>query len=307
MRLLVLLLVLIIILMGFYYFSDKTTINANVIKDSENKLPGKDSLGSYVCEDGTSLYLPFDLDLNDKSKNLIESKTNSVNLVAGKFSNASYFKLNSNLEIPLNLTEEAITLSFWFKIVKNNSQILDIIYNNKSLLSISYQNKLLINYKSNPIDAALIDDNWHSLVVLINPQENKLNSFLDNVFLGSNYINKDKISMSSLHLGGNNFTGEIDDLIIYNFALENNKISDIYNNGTGKPACVFIPECVDSDGGINQNEKGIVFTKLESKEDYCLLEGDIPKYVNEYYCLGNQIVSKVMDCPKNCFNGACTP
>ena len=302
-RLLVLLLILIILIMGFYYFSDKSTINANVVKYSENKLPGKDSLGSYVCEDGTLLYLPFDSDSNNKSKNLVKSK--SLKLIDGKFLNASYFEIGSNLEIPLNFTLDTMTLSFWFKTEKNNSKILDIKSNNKSLLQVYYQNMLIINYRSNPMTKAFMDEGWHNLIILLNPQENKLDSFLDNLFLGSKYINQDKISMDSLYLGGNNFTGKIDDLIVYDFILENNKILDIYNNGTGKSACLAIPKCVDSDGGITQNEKGIVFTKSESKEDYCLLEGEISKYVNEYYCNGNQIASKVMDCPKNCFNGAC--
>jgi hypothetical protein len=307
-KLLILLLFLILTIMVFYYLSDKYSINANVVRDPENKLPGKDSLGSYVCEDGALLYLPFDSDLNDQSKNLTKSKSEAVSLFEGKFANSSYFSQNSSLEIPLNFTEEIITLSFWLKNLNNSetsTKFLEINSNNNSVLSISYPNKVLISYKINPTIAAFIDNNWHNIIILINSKEGKLDSFLDGSFLGSKHISEGKISATLLKLGEGNFKGNIDDLIIYNFALDHNNILDIYNNGSGKSACMFIPECVDSDEGINQYEKGIVFTKKESKEDYCLLEGETLKYVNEYYCQGNQIVSKVMDCPKNCFNGAC--
>lgn len=291
--------------MGIYFFSNKKPVTGNVIQDGENKLPGRDSLGSYVCESGTLLYLPFDLTIDDESKSSVKSESKSLILYDGKFSNASYFKPNSSLDIPIDSIENAITLSLWVKTEEKNAQILALLSDNNSLISVFYRNGLFINYLGKLVATSRLNKDWQNLVITINPKENRLKVFLDGSFIGWGHVNKENISLHSLYLGGSNFTGQIDDLIIYNTILDDKQILAIYNDGAGKPACISIPECIDSDLGINQNEKGIIFTKSESKEDYCLLEGDKLRYVDEYYCLGNKIASKVMDCPQNCFNGAC--
>jgi hypothetical protein len=70
--------------------------------------------------------------------------------------------------------------------------------------------------------------------------------------------------------------------------------------------------CVDTDGGVEPDVKGVVtytkeyghWTRVETGEDYCLDRGDT---VREYYCLARgTYTSRLRTCASGrCENGAC--
>jgi len=279
-----LILILILIFLTYHPISFQTT--GNVVRDVEKE----QSPGNYICEDSTILYLPFDTDFNDKSNQETHISYHALELGEGKFSNSSIFNKQSTIDIPLTLSDTDVFISLWLKLNKSSSEILTVAGDDN--LSLKYKNGLLASYANNIFLFKPIDNNWHNIIFILNAKEIKV--LIDNQLVGLTSVKSFKFNSIIL---GSNFSGQIDDLFISSskdFKIEGDK-----------PACISIPACIDSDKGINQNEKGITITKDERKEDYCLLEEGSLKYVNEYYCLGSEITSKVMDCGNGCFDGAC--
>lgn len=95
------------------------------------------------------------------------------------------------------------------------------------------------------------------------------------------------------------FNGLIDELRIYNRALNESEIKTL--GGVGNLP-VINQTCIDSDGGIEPLEKGDVTSSIGLKKDSCISN----KEVNEFYCDDNGVVSEIaIQCPDRCENGKC--
>jgi len=287
--LLVLLLALVGIVVFLAYTSD-SNVTGNVILETSGNVTIEKSPNSYICDDSTVIYLPFDSDFNDKSARAINSTANQVSLVPGKFSNSSFFSNVSRMEMPLLLSSDQLFISLWIKASNTSSNVFDIGNKNLSFLSLSYRNGLVLYYLKDIIAFKTVTGEWHHVQIAFSSKEIKV--YLDDDLIGMSAARGDKINSDKLIFS--NFSGFIDDFFI---STTEKAINDT--------ACISLPGCLDSDNGININEKGITITKSERSEDFCLIEDNSLKYVNEYYCLNDAIAYKIMDCPNGCFDGAC--
>lgn len=71
-----------------------------------------------------------------------------------------------------------------------------------------------------------------------------------------------------------------------------------------KPVQPVGPACVDTDGGLNYETKGIVITSTRNLTDYC--DASVSsKYMFEYYCANSSYSVKAYSCTVVCKDGAC--
>ncbi|MFH1055147.1 MAG: hypothetical protein V1744_03510 [Candidatus Altiarchaeota archaeon] len=59
--------------------------------------------------------------------------------------------------------------------------------------------------------------------------------------------------------------------------------------------------CYDTDGGVDEYTTGTASRGAEISADKCRGTASL----TEYYCAGNRVTSKIMDCPKGCVDGRC--
>ncbi|MEW5896213.1 MAG: Kazal-type serine protease inhibitor family protein [Nanoarchaeota archaeon] len=92
---------------------------------------------------------------------------------------------------------------------------------------------------------------------------------------------------------------------VIEYFCEDNNIRSLVSACTTGFSCdegTCVPECTDSDGGVDYNIVGTTTKGSESKSDTC--EGE---KIVEYYCLDNELKSKTAECNPNwvCLSGAC--
>lgn len=153
---------------------------------------------------------------------------------------------------------------------------------------------------------ALVNDGkWHHVVGVRSTKEDKLKIYVDGELVESvtdttigSIANTDSMTVGN---GGNNyvqygFHGEIDDVRIYNKALSDEEVKQIYGN-------VII--CTDSDGGNNLFLKGQTQDSSGNlRTDYCM---DNASDIAEFYCKDDTIYGNYTSCPSgySCSGGAC--
>ena len=237
---------------------------------------------SYVPTNGLVGWWPFNGNANDESGNGNNGVVNGATLTSDRFGNANgsyYFNgANSNfIEIPsspsLNTTNASFTWSFW---IKYNSISSDGWYSNPGIISktqngttcngatliegggrIGAQN--LMNCGTNLINNGVgtiqitADNIWHHVVMTLRNGDST-KTYIDGVFQQSNYVDItfSVYSNTPVRIGRptdpywKSFTGNIDDIAIYNRALSQAEIIQLYT-GTVTPTT---PEDTTSNVGI---------------------------------------------------------
>jgi hypothetical protein len=204
-------------------------------------------------------------DLTDSSgnnKTLINN--GNVSFVSGKIENCATFdgtdKVLKNESISLAGSSE-LSLSFWVK-TSNFSQpgcnIVGIWGNSNNLdtqFEAYYDSSSVVGLiqtpdgggdrgmLSAPSSMSIADGNWHHYV-LIFKDGNKVYGIYDGVKTGVNTYSPTTISNNSAYFGigrtsqsawggANHFDGQIDAVGVWNRALSDAEVAELYNNGTG--------------------------------------------------------------------------
>jgi len=211
----------------------------------------------FTLEDGLVAYYPFDGNADDKSGNGYNgvAKNGAVltHGINGTANNAYHFDGTDDwIDIPnfnTDFTETAFTFNVWFEIdaVKSRQVIFWIRDDQPSIglttgSTIYFQHRMNINvppvpvdeytdYKSNPIAVGV----WYMATYTYNSADNTLRFYLNGKEvgwrkLGSNFI---KSSTNVFRIGlddysSRTFNGTIDEFRIYNRALSEAEIKEIY-------------------------------------------------------------------------------
>lgn len=224
---------------------------------------------SYVPTNGLVGYWPFNGNANDESGNGNNGTVNGATLISdrnGNSLNAYNFSNNNYIQLPNTLgfeNQSQFSLSYWVQIPSNN--IGGCVFNQwltgpggsgsnlgiQTTINSSGQIEICqlggcpggINYTSN-----VVTTTWNNITLTFNgnlTNNLKWNIYINNVFLGS-FGNSQTpglmgnssprltlIGASSGFSGGpitSNFKGNIDDIGIWNRALSQQEITNLYNS-----------------------------------------------------------------------------
>jgi hypothetical protein len=206
---------------------------------------------NYVPANGLVAYYPFNGNANDFSGNGNNGVVNSANLTSDRFGNAnnaySFDGIASGILIPYSSIMSSLvgnfSVSFW---IKNNLPLNHLgahIWHRQDGcfdFAISSDNK--INYGKQGISNilssnAILQNTWTSVLYTKSGNEHKvyINGVLDNSTINNitliDVVN-DPLKIGYASPGGNGgsyrFNGDLDDFIIYNRALTQQEITNLY-------------------------------------------------------------------------------
>ncbi len=238
-------------------------------------LPAAAQVPSYVPTDGLVGWWPFNGNANDESGNGNDGVVNGATLTEDRFGNAerAYDFNGSNQYIAVNsestalLPTEQISISTWFKVdfeggySGNNTQghiIRSRFYGYVVLYDSVSTSIIVITHHENSSEIigsitqtppSVNDNQWHLITSTFNGSISCL--YMDGVLVdsfaasGNLYYVPDGIV--AFGRDGNNpspltahFAGSLDDIAIYNRALTEQEIQNLYT-GTTPPPCVSLP------------------------------------------------------------------
>lgn len=212
---------------------------------------------------------------------------------------------NGNVEIPtndaLNIVNDKISLSVWFKKDINNAGGAFIVNKVKYILRMDNHGKVNFaiynpgwNSVTIPWSKRIIDTDWHNVVATYDGSNMKL--YIDTVLLAEKSTSGNlKSSNANILIGSqtntNYFSGVLDEVAIYTKALSMQEIIDIYNNtpnpGTGEQNLISLWNFNENSGNIagdseNNNDgtiSGAVWEtgvegsslKFDGNDDYVLI------------------------------------
>jgi hypothetical protein len=205
---------------------------------------------SFVPTNGLVGYWPFNGNANDESANANNGTVNGASLTADRFGNANSaynFSGGSSVSVPMTLLLHNLpvrTFSCWF--IANGAQ------NGGRIYETTYLNGGIAMYNGNVLDAwyyngtnecnvtNIITGNlnqWHHLVYVTDSNTGLGSIYLDGVFIDSrnglpftspsNWLNN--FLRFGLGAQGESFIGKIDDIGIWNRALTQEEITNLYN------------------------------------------------------------------------------
>ncbi len=215
---------------------------------------------SYVPSNGLVGWWPFNGNANDESGNGNDGDVNGATLTEDRFENAQsahYFNGNSDISITISnlpISAEPRTISAWLKWDSTqtvwDNRIVNYGYcpafTNNQTFGLSIWDNL---NPGNPTNAKIIlyscgtsdvisdltpNRNWHNAVASYDGTIQKL--YFDGVLIDSMAFTLSTSSSSIFVIGSSsdlngtgNFEGKIDDIGIWNRALTQQEISDLYN------------------------------------------------------------------------------
>ena len=224
------------------------------------------SIPSYVPTDGLVGYWPFNGDANDESGNGLNGTVNGATLTADRFGaiDKSYLFSNDNIEvnIPNSFFSKDFSISAWVLLDNFNNTYPTFISEQNNSLCLQFANSVeppVVNFYFQSIDAIIgqvedghvnggniILNNWVNITVINSNKTNNL--YVNGIYIGSS-ISQSKIQ--GLGLGnylrfGNGsdkdlplaeFNGKLDDIAIYNRALTQEEITNMYNGVEYSDTC----------------------------------------------------------------------
>ena len=226
-------------------------------------LPGQvmAQVPNYVPTNGLVGWWPFNGNANDESGNGNNGTVSGATLALDRFGllNSAYdfngiytTKINVNLTLQLSGTK---TYSLWFKVPVNfinpychlitcnnsGSEYLALNGNEPAYVSAGVVGKYYDGKTSLPSSIFLNDNNWHHLVLIHNYQSSTASLFIDGalngVLISSNFNTNPIISQLAFGSSTNNslianstLNGNLDDIGIWNRALNECEIQDLYNS-----------------------------------------------------------------------------
>jgi hypothetical protein len=224
-------------------------------------------LPSYVPTNGLVGYWPFCGNANDESGNGNNGVVNGATLTTDRFGLAnkaynfdgstSYIFVNPILALTTN-TNSKLTIAFWINSNSNNSNKTDVFdlrsidNSNVGFLVNSplANNFLAINYNAPLVNGSLFNSpqnyslsTWYYIVQEVDFSNNSIKLFLNGILLTTNNLNVGNFGLLTnpkLTFGCRNdfnianwsnwFSGQIDDIAIYNRALTQQEITNLYTN-----------------------------------------------------------------------------
>ena len=212
---------------------------------------------SYVPSNGLVGYWPFSGNANDLGGNNLTGSVTGASLAADRFGNLgkAYSFLNGNQFItlpapPSNTFTNTMSYSLWYKEVPNTDYVnIFNTTNNKALVLNPNANGIRANDgNSFGLDAnssALRVNGWKHICIVYVGQV--INIFLNGVLINSGttgfpaiiqYNSTQSIVGSTYLMGGQYpFSGLIDDIAIYNRALTQQEITNMYNGVNYSDTC----------------------------------------------------------------------
>ena len=215
---------------------------------------------SYVPTSGLISWWPFNGNANDESTYTNDGSVNSATLTIDRFGNAnkaySFDGGDDYIDIPHDSifdfgTNINFSFSFWLNTSTYHNISGIISKETTSIPGIGYQvmileNKPRFDFMSNGPndidfrgDTTINNGSWHHIVLTANRSNNTISFYLDGVINSSlvdqNLSIGNVSNPSSLKIGversyGNHFNGKLDDIGIWNRALTEQEITDLYNS-----------------------------------------------------------------------------
>ena len=225
-------------------------------------LPAAAQVPNYVPTDGLVGWWPFNGNANDESGNGNDGVVNGATLTEDRFGNIeSAYGFNGDFQniskANFAINNGSVSISFWFKAenINNTMRIVTQDWNgNQGAFSTHLdQQSLVFGYfgfvtrDNSNTQYHLWNTNttapggWHFIAATASGEMNML--YLDGVLIDSIISPNLKSSVSTLFFGGDNsypFNGSLDDIAIYNRALTEQEIQNLYT-GTTPPPCVSLP------------------------------------------------------------------
>lgn len=217
-------------------------------------LPVLAQIPSYVPVNGLLSYYPFNGNGNDLSPFNNHLTNNGATPTADRFGNAnaaydfdgiSSFLTRTNPSYTFNSTS-TFTVSFWYKRVNTASLGIPIMHATTAsgnFVWIFQLASLNMQFGTNKQGSAWIwaqstttTDVWTHIVMVYNAGQMTL--YKDNVAAATGTFNHTAVSSTTLPLligkgvGGSHFYGQIDDIGIWNRALSQCEINDLYTSST---------------------------------------------------------------------------
>ena len=195
-------------------------------------------------EDGLQAFYKLS-DLSDSSgNNRTLTNNGNVSFASGKIGNAAVFDESNNLELQENLLalKTEFTVSSWVKTADNDAYVL-ACGGLEGILVVNEGGLFTFNASTgySPIQSSqyVNDDSWHHLVATFNNGSVKL--YVDGVMDGTgetdSVVPDSNSSKTTIGQQPNDswasFVGQIDAVGIWNRALSDAEVAELYNNGTG--------------------------------------------------------------------------
>jgi hypothetical protein len=181
-------------------------------------------------------------DLSDSSGlNRTLTNNGNVTFAPGKIGDAGVFDGSNYLDVSMASLPQGSqdrTISFWFNSLKTNPQV-PLYYGTPSsgelVLFYIDQNTVIVSPYGDGVASSeqLSDGNWHHILFETNNQTWLL--YIDGVLKDSQYRST-STNGTALTIGSGsdgNVEGQIDAVGIWNRALSNAEVAELYNNGTG--------------------------------------------------------------------------
>ena len=221
---------------------------------------------SYVPTDGLVGYWPFNGDANDESGNGLNGTVNGATLTADRFGaiDKSYLFSNDNIEvnIPNSFFSKDFSISAWVLLDNFNNTYPTFISEQNNSLCLQFANSVeppVVNFYFQSIDAIIgqvedghvnggniILNNWVNITVINSNKTNNL--YVNGIYIGSsisqstiqglglgNYLRFGNGSDKDLPMA--EFNGKLDDIVIYNRALTQEEITNMYNGVEYSDTC----------------------------------------------------------------------
>jgi hypothetical protein len=228
---------------------------------------------NYVPTNGLVGWWPFNGNANDESGNgndgVIYNVTSDSNRF-GQQNNALFFNgINSGVELPGNsfpLTNNSYTLNTWFKLTTNTDHLNGFtVFDDRDSTVWDYKGRYLIDLATNPVESyyqmsdvgpRIYYNNvpsftWINITCIYNSTAEIMYFFKNGVIVdstvcsnnwfltGNRKIQIGRAQSPIIYNGNDYFTGhwkgQIDDIGIWNRALTQQEVTDLYNSTLGLP------------------------------------------------------------------------
>ena len=228
------------------YLKGSSEVGSNVSFAQQNTDPFSNGLIGYWRMDESS-WNGTAGEVKDRSGNNINGTfVNGSTVVGGRFGNAgnfvpgtnNYVNLGSNMSIANN----SFTLAGWVR--RSTSGRWDLIWSassgstNRSLhVGFNSSNFLVCNFYENDLQGSLTvtDTNWHHFACTFDSTTKTRALYLDGAPAGSDIASANYQGTGNIKIGGNYtsdsnaYSGNIDEVRIYNRALSRQEINSLYN------------------------------------------------------------------------------
>jgi hypothetical protein len=258
-------------------------------------------LPSYLPTDGLVGWWPFNGNANDESGNGNDGTVNGAILTSDRFGvNNAAFNFNSDSQ-NINCgnspsfgltTNTSLTINYW-TLSSNNRWPFISKYQNLNSSNSNYGigndagNFIVTGNGSNSVQiSSNSTSNWVNLCFVLNGLSDSVSTYINGVFMSTNYITvSTTVSTNNLLFGPrfnpitNNYqipNGDLDDITIYNRALTPEEITALYtgiptnNNGGGNTATATVPAGI-SYQAVARNAQGQPLSDTDVQVKFTLL------------------------------------